>query len=208
MYEKTWETILQGALWNAELGLPVFPLHWDTSEGCSCGGAPGCTPGDHPMTDHGLADATLDPSTIIRWWSQWPIANIGAPSGMVGGFVAFNIDPENGGDESMAELERQYGPLPATLEALFGLEGRQKLFAYPGFHVPCRNGWRPGVDIKGDGGYIMVEPSMDPSGYEARWELAHLPNGTLLAPMPEWLKELLHDADSEAAAQGNLPIGE
>src|ERR1035437_8572538 len=91
-------TMLRAALDYAAHGVPVFP----------------CGPrAKEPITEHGFKDATTDDSQVREWWTKWPLANIGIPTGAVSGIVALDIDP--GGDESLADLRRQYGPPPETL---------------------------------------------------------------------------------------------
>jgi hypothetical protein len=64
----------------------------------------------------------------------------------------------HGGDESLAELVREHGELPATVEALTGGGGRH-LFSRTGGTIRNRSNMRPGIDVRGDGGYIVVAPS-------------------------------------------------
>ena len=77
--------------------LPVFP----------------CQPkGKTPLTANGFKDATTDLQQIRIWLSKTPQANIGIPTGRRSGFDALDIDYRHGGKDSLAELERSYGPLP------------------------------------------------------------------------------------------------
>src|SRR5580704_5412364 len=79
------------ALWYARNGIPVFPLHWPTADGCSCGKNPGVvsdtevcrSQGKHPRTADGFKSATTNPDQIAEWWKKWPAANIGVPTGAV-----------------------------------------------------------------------------------------------------------------------------
>ncbi len=56
------------ALWYARNGIPVFPLHWPTKTGCSCGKKDCHSPGKHPRTPNGFKDATKDVVKIAEWW--------------------------------------------------------------------------------------------------------------------------------------------
>ena len=48
---------------------------------CSCGD-PACgAAGKHPLTPHGLKDASSDPAQLTGWWRRWPQANIGLVTG-------------------------------------------------------------------------------------------------------------------------------
>ena len=88
------------ALGYAARGWPVFP----------CGERR-----KHPLTQRGFLDASRDPSVIEAWSCRWPEANIGLPTGAVSNFDALDIDPRHRGDESLAKLEAEHGPLPRTI---------------------------------------------------------------------------------------------
>ena len=68
---------IEAALEYARQGWHVLPLHTATDSGCSCASQDCSSPGKHPLTPHGLKDATTDEGQIQRWWTQWPNANIG-----------------------------------------------------------------------------------------------------------------------------------
>src|SRR5262245_40189065 len=85
--------MLAAALEAARRGWPVFPLHQPVGAGCSCGEATCSNVGKHPRTAHGFRDATTDRAQIEAWWSRWPDANIGAPTGVA--FDALDIDHED-----------------------------------------------------------------------------------------------------------------
>jgi hypothetical protein len=100
----TSDTISQ-ALGYAARGWPVFPCGWQGERR------------KHPLTQRGFLDASRDPSVIEAWWYRWPEANIGLPTGPISNFDALDVDPRHGGDESLAELEAEHGPLPFTIRA-------------------------------------------------------------------------------------------
>lgn len=121
-----------------------------------------------PLTPHGKDDATRDLATVLAWWQRWPNANIGIhcnPSGI----VVIDIDPRNGGDESIFELERELGALPDGPSAETGGGGTHYLFRHPG--VPLVGKLGDGVDVK-DHGYILAAPSLHPSGRRYEWDIA------------------------------------
>ena len=158
---------------------------------CSCG-SKGCDkPGKHPRTMHGYLDATTDPATIDRWWEQWPNANICISTGTVSGIVVLDVDPKNGGDDSLADLIAQHGPIPETAEVISGSLGRHIYFKLPaGTVIRRRLGVRPGIDILGDGGYVIAPPSVHISGRQYVWELEHDITETPLAEPPAWFLDL------------------
>lgn len=86
-------------------GIPVFPCKPQAKE---------------PLTPHGFKDATVDLTRIAAWWKEWPDANIGMPTGARTGLLVLDIDPRNGGDDSLDELRAKHGPLPDTAEQMTG----------------------------------------------------------------------------------------
>lgn len=57
---------------------------------------------------------------LDEWFLKWPNANIGIVTGAISGLVVLDIDPEHGGNESLAQLLREYGPISHTVEAQTG----------------------------------------------------------------------------------------
>lgn len=175
------------ALDYAADGWHVLPLHsFDAVELCSCRDANCGSPAKHPRTKTGLTEATTDPVVIGAWWDRWPEANIGVRTGAVSGIVVLDVDSYAGGEDGLAELVAAYGELVETMEAETGGGGRHLIFAHPGDTVDIRNkaGLAPGVDVRGDGGYIVAPPSLHVSGALYRWSTTMTP-----APLPAWLIE-------------------
>src|SRR5262245_12561671 len=192
-------TLLDAALRYAARGWHVFPCHTPTGQGCSCR-TPSCKyVGKHPRTLHGLKDATTDEATIRRWWKMWPTANIGIRTGAVSGIVVLDRDDYKGGTESLEELEATYSPLPETAQGLTGGGGIHYVFSHPGTHVTSRTeNFAPGLDIKGDGGYIVAPPSLHKSERRYQWEVQQDPEDTPLAPIPDWLLALSQETPQRA----------
>ena len=92
------------------------------------------------------------------WFSEWSEAGIGIVTGAVSGLVVLDIDPRHGGDGSLGRLEQHYERLPATVECRSGGGGRHLYFAHPGGLVRNKVGLAPGVDLRGDGGYVVAPP--------------------------------------------------
>lgn len=181
-------SILTAALWYVAHGFPVFPVHSTRDGHCSCGRHDCEHPGKHPRTKHGFKDATSDRDQVSRWWTRWPDANIGIPTGKTSGLLVVDIDPRNGGDESWESLVSKGGSLPATAEQITGGGGRHIVFRDPGVPVPKE--LAPGIDIKSSGGYIIVAPSLHPSGQCYEWDGIEGPRALLdPAPVPAWLLE-------------------
>lgn len=66
--------------------------------------------------------ASTDPDQIRSWWVQNPTANVGIATGARSRLFVLDVDPDKGGDDSLRNLEEQYGPLPPTTEAISGGE--------------------------------------------------------------------------------------
>src|SRR5260370_34042512 len=109
---------------------------------------------------------------IAEWWSKWPDANIGL---VLDRALALDVDPKNGGYESLALLEKEYGPLKKRARQRSGSGGWHYLFA-DGRGVKIARGFRPGLDLlTGAGCYICVEPSLHISGNRYEWTEAPHP---------------------------------
>ena len=142
------------------------------------------------LVPHGLLNASTDPDILQQWWADEPQANIGIRTGTISGLLVLDIDPRNGGDQSLARWEQQYGTLPETVEALTGGGGRHLVFAYPGGSLQSKV-FLPGVDMKADGGYIVAPPSVHPSGHQYAWKPDSGPHAKAVAPFPQRLLESL-----------------
>jgi putative DNA primase/helicase len=202
--------LLRAALHYAALGWPVVPLHSpDDGEGCSCGRSDCRSVGKHPRTPHGLKDATTDTSTITAWWTTWPTANIGVLTGSESGLLVLDVDPRHDGDKSLADLEREHGSVGSTVVSRTGGGGLHLLFAFPTDGVSIRNraAIRPGLDVRGDGGYIVAPPSRHASGQCYSWQPAHEPEAVPLAPAPEWLLDIIIGEDKPTTPSPATPVG-
>src|SRR5215207_1718197 len=160
-------TLLKAALAVARNGKPVFP----------------CKPGGkEPLTRRGHIDATTDPRKIHMWWKRWPNANIAVPTGGRSGVLVVDVDHP----ASLDALEAKHGQFPETRTHSTGSGGMHLIFAYPeGSDIRNSAGkLGEGLDVRGEGGYIIVPPSRTMRPYEV---LDALP----LADTPPWLRETL-----------------
>jgi hypothetical protein len=175
----------EAALDYARRGWAVFPLHSVKDGTCTCGNRACDSPGKHPRTERGFKDATTDEAVIRAWWGRWHSANVGIRTGTESGLVVVDVDPRHGG--SIEAVEAAFGPLPTTPRALTGGGGTHLFFALPGFAVRNRVGILAGVDVRGDGGYIVAPPSRHASGGNYRWDEALDPSRAKPAPLPSRL---------------------
>lgn len=139
-------TLKEAALEWARLGYKLFP----------------CVPRTKiPAIAEGLYGASADAALIEKWWTENPDYNIGLPCGEANGITAIDVDPAKGGLDSLIEWWPELAQgAPFTISPTDGTH-------YVLSHSPgIRNlvGFKPGLDIRNDGGYIMVGPSVHPNG--------------------------------------------
>jgi hypothetical protein len=201
--------LLNAALEYAASGWHVLPVHGIRDGKCTCSDKRCSSPGKHPRTKHGLKDATADPETIERWWKEWPNANVGGATGKRTGRIVLDVDPRHDGEESLDALEAENEKLPRTAVSLTGGGGLHLVFRYPArARIRSSSGkLGPGLDVKSDGGYVVLPPSRHVSGEEYRWNPECHPVDTPLADMPERLITLLQD-DPDRDHQPLLAGGE
>lgn len=112
--------------------------------------------------------ATTDKEIIRQWWTIWPDACIAAPTGRINGFWVVDLDTGQGkqGLESLAELEKQFGLLPATMIVRTPTGGLHYYFKTPeGIDIPTTASvFAPNLDTRGEGGLIIMPPSVRPDG--------------------------------------------
>lgn len=149
--------MIDAALEYARAGFQVFPVRQSKA----------------PYIEGGLKNASSDPEQIRAWWTKWPYANIGIATGNAShGLVVIDldVDKEKGvdGRESLRSWEAQHGVLPATLCSITGRGGNHLLY-YSMQRVRNRTGVLPGVDVRGDGGYIVAPPSIHANGQRYQW---------------------------------------
>lgn len=146
-----------------------------------------------PATAHGFKDATIDPDLIRSWWRNNPNYNIGIACG-TSGLAVIDIDPRNGGEESLVQLAREHGPLPVTPISLTGGGGTHYLFKAPK-GVKLSPKLAEGIDLKAEGGYIIAPPSVHPdTGRQYLWDAGAHPDDIPLAELPAWIAGLAQQA--------------
>lgn len=119
----------------------------------------------------GFRDATTDADTVAQWWGDREDCNIGIATGADAGFFVIDVDGLEG-ERSIAGLEQELGTLPPTRMQRTGSGGIHIALKWPAdFPREIRNkqALRPGVDIRGEGGYIVAAPSVHPSGGIYHW---------------------------------------
>jgi putative DNA primase/helicase len=172
------DACFEAALVLASVGLPVFPL--------ARGGKMPAIP--KREGGNGYHDATTDLDQIAGWWSRRPGSNVGLPTGEASGVLVLDVDNEEG-RESLAEHTEDAGPFAPTRRHSTGRGGVHYLFAYPEDGTEIRSSCgavAPGIDVRADGGYAVVPPSVTKAPYRS------LGGSWLdLAPPPAWLVEMM-----------------
>jgi hypothetical protein len=142
--------------------------------------------GECGLHGHGVHDATTDTEVISSWWGgRFAGCNIGGrvPESM---FV-LDVDPRNGGLDSLTELETKHGTLPETLTTVSGRGdgGCHRFYRRPRGKLSCKR-LGPGIDLKTSTGYVVLAPSIHPeTGHH--YTRIDVP---VVAP-PPWLTELM-----------------
>lgn len=138
----------QGALAFADSGFPVFP--------CAAGAK-------RPVVAGGFHSARSDPELIRRWWTATPSANIGMPTGTTSGLVVVDVDV-HGSVNGYDALDGAWraGLLSGWEAAVRTPSGGLHLYfpADPNMEQRSWQSARAGIDFRGDGGYVIVPPSL------------------------------------------------
>lgn len=142
--------LLTAALAYAARGWFVFPLRPRAKE---------------PLTPTGYLDASTDPAAIAAWWQRWPTANIGLAPGR-SDLLILDIDGPVG-EASATTLGLLREPtLVCTTGRVDG--GRHLYFKHPGFLVSNKD-LADKLNVRGDMGYVVLPPSIHPTGVLYRW---------------------------------------
>lgn len=174
--------VLQAALDYAARGLPVFPVR----------------PDKRPYTAHGFKDATTDQVRITRWWTDWPAALIAMPTGGQTDLHVIDVDVHShDGFQALKKLDFSREGVPCVATPSGGNHFYHRLGGLVLKNSVGKLG--PGVDTRGEGGYIIVPPSRpdpDKPGYQFISPAVDL----LAAPIiPKELGEKLKDRSKPTA---------
>lgn len=150
--------MMNEAIKYAEMGLAVFPVRKNKA----------------PYTPHGCKDAKTDLRAIKNWWKRYPDANIGIATGSISGgiiVIDIDIDEDKGiyGDDSLRKWEKENGQLPETWRAITG-RGGYHIYYRSDEKIKNTTNLYPGIDIRGEGGYVIAPPSIHQNGNYYQWE--------------------------------------
>lgn len=142
-----------------DYGIAVFPL-WPRAK--------------EPKVKNGHKVATTDVDLIAQAWDYDPDMNVGGAMGQASGGVCcidLDVKPEKGidGREALLDWEAEHGKLPETATAITGSGGLHLFYRFGHAVKPSVNE-ELGVDVRGDGSYAMLAPSVHPNGRTVEWE--------------------------------------
>jgi Bifunctional DNA primase/polymerase, N-terminal/AAA domain/Primase C terminal 1 (PriCT-1) len=141
--------------------------------------------------------------TIKFWFSNWPDANLAIVTGAVSDCVVIDLDSEEAKEKFKSLLRSDLSEVPRSRTG----KGWQLFFKHPGVNV--QNGVRvariPGLDTRGDGGYVVVPPSIHPNGKQYKWEVAL---SRELPKLPGELLGFLTTASSQSGAHERVNTSE
>jgi hypothetical protein len=172
--------MLDHALDYARRGVPVFP----------------CKPDKTPHTFNGVKDASTSAIKIRQWWGQAPHAMIGMAMGKAAGIWALDPDaPKGDGPDGRANWRRlvaENGGCPHTHTNNTPGGGQHLLFKWDESRpMTNRTGNLKGlgIDVRGEGGYIIGPPSVNADGRP--YQIDEALDFWNFAPAPAWLYDLI-----------------
>ena len=185
-------SMYDAAIEYAKKGFAVFPLKYRDKV---------------PLTRNGCKDATTDAAQIKAWWQQHPNANIGLATGSVSQnvfVIDLDIDEDRGidGYHSLEDWQREHGDFPETWTAITGRGGYHLYYRGNG-RIKNRAGIIDGVDIRGNGGYVVAPPSIHKNGNRYEWEYS--PDEFEIAKADNNVEYFLNHDDHRQSASFTMP---
>ena len=139
-----------------------------------------CKPDKTPATGHGFKDAALEPDAIAALWRRHPGDLIGVATGAASGISVLDLDAKH--DEARAWWVQHQHRIPATRRYRTRSGGMHIYFRHQGGIGNTQGKIAPGVDTRGDGGYVI------------HWLSAGLPclDHSVPTAWPSWLVDLVN----------------
>lgn len=160
-----YRNLVDEALTYLEIGWCVYPAHYVETGICTCGKLDCPCPGKHPIGKWSAYRTRLPSEDEVQIWFSTLKCNIGMVTGTVSGFVVVDVDGQEG-KNSLHELESN--GLKPTLTSETG-SGGLHLFYRTSSPVASRVRAYKGIDIRGEGGYVILPPSKHVSGRFYNW---------------------------------------
>lgn len=151
--------------------------------------------GKLPLVQWGEFQARIASEKEVKeWWRNWPDANVGIVTGAISGIVVIDIDAQDAGTRLREQFEIDFKSTPRVKTG----KGWHLYFRHPytgvghgevgrgaarqGEVIQNRAGILPGLDVRGDGGYVLTAPSIHPNGNRYAWEVAMTESLPLMPP--------------------------
>jgi len=166
-----------------------------------------------PATAHGCKDASKELIKISEWWDNQPDCNIGLAAGQHSGCWILDVDGEDG-RQDLEALIAKHGELPIT-PVQKTANGRHYFWAWPDSveirntgklikHTAPPGGKAGGLETRGNGGYVVLAPSLHPdTGLPYEWLVR--PSQTPLAQAPQWLIEFVTSKPEKPDSLAKMP---
>ena len=200
-------------------GWKVIPIHVLINGWCSCGKRPCGDTGDPGTDGHKPAGKNAGKHPVQTGWSTpsaWVTSeaavqrtwgdprgipySIGLVCGTPSGVWILDVDPRNGGFDSLERLEAENETLPGTRVAETGGGGRHFFFTVPEGKKLKKGALHkdyPGLDVQTDGSQSVLAPSAHASGNRYSWLSA--PDAAV-ATAPAWLLDMIEGDRGHAGA--------
>ena len=180
----------QAALDAITRGWKVFPVHARSKT---------------PATTHGFLDWTDDPESVEQVWDMNPNFNLGVTCGSVSGgllVLDFDVDESEGIDsihDVLVPWEKEHGELPETVTEITG-RGGMHYFYRTDRPIRKSENQELHVDVRAEGSYVMIAPSIHPNGNRVEWE--NHPDDYEIADADENVYALLEYVQEKAGGEG------
>ncbi len=166
-----------------ELGFRVFPLE---------------PQGKRPLTPNGCKDATRDNDVIRAWWDRWPDANIGVATGPGSDLYIIDID----GPDAEAAWQRLAQDGDDDTLTVSTSRGRHLYYRCTDPLPNTASRIAPGIDTRGNGGYVVAPPSIHPSGVTYEFVAARLPRD-----LPGWIRGAVTPKTTSNGGDPTMAVG-
>ena len=175
-----------------------------------------------PLMEAWPARASKDYDTVADWIKNGyprcldgsdvlPVGGLGVATGQGSEIIVLDVDGE-AGKATFRELVKQHGEIPPTPTQQTPGGGYHVFFRSWG---PCKNragmlgkdGFK-GLDVRADGGQVVVCPSLHPNGKIYEWIRGRGLDDFEIAECPAWLKVIINEGTPETADTGESIIAE
>jgi hypothetical protein len=103
--------------------------------------------------------ATSDLAQLRAWWTKWPTAMIGLPTGERNGITVLDVDCKNGANGFNSLAENGWVIPLGVVEVKTPSGGSHFYFEYESGFKTTAGKIGHGLDVRNDGGYVVAPPS-------------------------------------------------